>query len=77
MTAVWRQSCRIEYGIRCGLRGLPLPWDLRKCYENVKHLLLAEEAAFVEYPMTILRVNIAFYRWPRTVRLDPLVGTEL
>ena len=42
-----------------GLRGID------KCFEHFVHPFLVREALELEYPLDILRLSLASYRWPR------------
>ena len=39
--------------------------DIDKCFEHVVHPILVREALELEYPLDILRLSLASYRWPR------------
>ena len=45
-------------------------WDLRKCYEHVRHFRLAHAVEAVEFPMQIARVAMAMYKTERYLSLD-------
>jgi len=43
--------------------------DLIKAFERIPHALLAREAARFGYPLWLLRLSLAAYRLPRTLRI--------
>ena len=49
---VWRQSIRSEHHAGVGESFLAFLWDIKKCYEHVRHLLLWQEARFLAFPLS-------------------------
>ena len=49
-------------------------WDLMKCYEDVQHGLLEQEAARAVFPRALLRTELASYGWRRVIRLEDIVA---
>ena len=68
--AVWESSLRSEGAVSEGFCVAARLWDLRKCYEHVRHFRLAHAAARVSFPLQIARVAVAMYRAPRLVSLE-------
>ena len=68
---------RGEAALATGTCLLTLLWDLRKCYEYIRHWRLLREAELCEYPLAVLRLSLASYRWPRHIRQGPLVADVL
>ena len=52
------------------LHAAELLWDIRKCYENVLHADLQQQAREQGYPMSLLRVSLSSYRWGRMILYD-------
>ena len=52
------------------LHAAELLWDIRKCYENLLHAELQQQAKEQGYPMSLLRVSLSSYRWGRMIVYD-------
>ena len=44
--------------------------DLIKGFERIPHAILAREATRLGYPLWLLRLSLAAYRLPRSLRID-------
>ena len=77
LSAVWRRAFRAEAGLASDEEVLAVFTDLRKCYEHVRHLDLAVEAAMVQYPLQLLRLSLVLYSAPRRLIKDGAVGPPI
>ena len=68
--AVWRAQVMAMVQDVEELHAAELLWDIRKCYENVLHAELQEQAREQGYPMALLRVSLSSYRWGRMIVFD-------
>ena len=74
---VWRQSIRAEHHSGVGDSFVALLWDIKKCYEHVRHNLLWEEARFLAFPLVVIRCSLAAYSWPRVLLLECAAAAPL
>jgi len=74
---VWRQAFRNEVACADDEHALSVLIDLAKCYEHVKHILLAREATKLNFPMVLLRITIRAYAWARKLTLDKRVCEDV
>ncbi len=66
----WLRALRAEYASGSGATAASVLWDLKKCYEHGRHVLLATEARELNFPLAIARVAVAMYTSPRRLTLD-------
>ena len=71
---VWRQAVRAEASVCTGQSAANLLWDLVKFYESLSHSRMYEEARALEYPLAILRLQLAGYAFPRHLSLEGMVA---
>ena len=62
---VWRQAVRAEASVCTGQAAANILWDLVKFYESLSHSRMYEEARALEYPLAVLRLQLAGYSFPR------------
>ena len=74
---VWRQAFRNEVACADNQHALSVLIDLAKCYEHVRHILLAKEAREMDFPMVLLRITIRAYAWARKLTLDKRVCEDV
>ena len=67
LDAVWRTQLLSGLEATKDRQAVEVMWDIRKCYENVNHAALADEARIQGYPMSLLRLSLSSYRWKRQV----------
>ena len=69
--AAWKQAARAEAAaaakVKIGYWQVLL--DLVKAFERTPHAILAREAEKLGYPLWLLRLALAAYRLPRTLRI--------
>jgi len=65
LDAVWRAQITAEGDVSQECFALEILWDIAKCYENVEHATLQQQATLQGYPLQILRISLASYRWRR------------
>eukprot|EP00973_Karenia_brevis_P095411 12427198-Karenia_brevis.AAC.1 len=58
---VWQHALWDEYAVGSGACAATVLLDIIKCFEQVPHTVLLEEAISNEYPLAILRVVLAVY----------------
>jgi len=63
LDAVWRAQVRSVASP--GRQAIEINWDIKKCYENVRHSDLQKKAKEAGYPLSLLRVSLNSYTWPR------------
>ena len=69
--AAWKQAARAELAAAASYQvgyGIAL-LDLVKAFERVPHRLLVQEALELGFPLWILRLSLAAYRLPWTLRV--------
>ena len=71
---VWRQSFRAETAQQARRIFGAVLWDLHKCYELISHRYLAEAAIKHQYPLGVLRITIASYRYPRVICMNQIAS---
>ena len=69
---VWRSAVANNHADKSSQFALDAQGDLRKCFEHVDHLILWQQAKHLGYPLSVLRLSIATYRWPRAVQLGSI-----
>lgn len=72
--AVWKQAARAEAAAAIETPKAMMAYgqvllDLIKAFERIPHAILAREAARFGYPLWLLRLSLAAYRLPRTLRI--------
>ena len=72
--AVWKQAARAEATAATVSNKTRLAYgqvllDLIKAFERIPHARLAREAAKLGYPLWLLRLSLAAYRLPRSLRI--------
>ena len=70
LDAVWRAQMRAFLGHARGLHSVEIMWDMLKFYEHMEHPILFHQAASQGFPLSLLRVSFAMYRWDRTILVD-------
>jgi hypothetical protein len=70
LDGAWRAQVRSDIAHNDKQHSLEILWDVKKCYENVRHADLVDQGRKQGYPMALLRVSIASYCWGRHVILD-------
>jgi len=65
LDAVWRAQVTAEGDVAQEAFSIEILWDIANCYENVKHATLQQQATLQGYPLQILRISLASYRWQR------------
>ena len=65
---------RSEAAVGAGSAAATLLWDLVKFYESIGHARLYHEARALGYPLTVLRLQIAGYQFPRHLSLEGMVS---
>ena len=77
MDVVWRSSARKELAGACKLSFASIMWDLHKCYEMIRHDILARAALKHLFPLAILRITLESYRKPRTIIMHSITSRPL
>ena len=73
----WRQAARAEIsGIMGRAAGL-IAFDLVKCYEYVRHHLLAAKAVSWDYPLFGLSATLTSYGWHRHLLLGKCIASGI
>jgi len=62
LDAVWRAQITAEGDVSQECHALAILRDIAKCYENVQHANLQEQAILQGYPLQTLRISLASYR---------------
>ncbi len=68
--AAWKQAFRAELAHSLEVHYGQVLADLIKCFEYVDHEALVQEAVRMEFPLFLLRLSIASYLMPRSIRVD-------
>ena len=72
--STWRAAVSAREATQCGDINLELLADLRKCFEFVNRGILWGKATALGYPLPILRLSIASYKWKRVVSWDGMAS---
>ena len=67
--AAWRQAARAEIARAVGDKYVQILLDLVKAFERIPYHVLLREVRRLGYPLRLLRLAIATYRLPRSIRV--------
>ena len=67
--AAWKQAARAEIARATDLKYAQVLLDLVKAFERIPYRVLLREAAKLGDPLRLLRLAIATYRLPRSIRV--------
>ena len=69
--AAWKQAARAELAatFKKSVEYAVALLDLAKAFERVPHHILVREAMRLGHPLGLLRLSLAAYRLPRTLRI--------
>ena len=73
---VWRDLVKASSAGHLGMTAASLQLDISKMFDSIDHRKLAVAARWAKYPLFLLRVFLAAYRWVRTLVLPEGVAGD-
>ena len=70
----WRQAARSEIAQISGRHVVLVAQDLQKCYEFIRHHILAAEAIELHFPLRLLYLTIQSYGWSRNLIEESIIA---